>query len=366
MEGPKTHPGDEVRVVAFDGRFLGIGAIHPGSQLRIRMFAFEQRKIDQPFFEERIQNAFSLRNSILNSNTDVCRLLHSEGDFLPGLIMDRYGSYGLVQFLTAGMERKRQEVLGALIAAAPGAGLKSLHERSDAEARLKEGLQERTGLLWGEPVPPQIQVRENGIVFWVDPHHGQKGGFFADQRDNRVWVEKHAAGRSVLNCFAYTGGFSLYAFRGGAERAVSVDTSQPALDLLEENLAANRWTDRGHQGIRADVFEYLRAGEEKFGLIVLDPPAFCKRKDQVDAAARGYKDINRLAIRKLTPGGLLFSFSCSSFIDADLFQKILFAAAREANRSVRILGVSGQPEDHPINIFHPEGQYLKGFLLHAE
>ena len=351
--------GDLVKVFSADDRFLGIGYLNPRSQIAIRMLAFEDVEIDEGFFEKKLRAAIALREKFLSPDTDACRLIHSEGDFLPGLIVDRYGDYLVAQFLTAGMEQWKGTITRLLERLARPKGI---FEKDDSDLSEWEGLPKRVGRLAGEEPPSFVEFRENGLHFFADIHEGQKTGFFLDQRDNRRLVGSLARGRRVLNCFAYTGGFSVYAARGGAAETVSVESSEPALNIARTHFEKNGIDPAAHQFVKEDVFQYLRASRQEFDLIVLDPPAFCKNKGQIQQAARGYKDINLHALKRLAPGGLLFTASCSSYIDPDLFQKIIFGAAKDARRDLRILQKTSHPFDHPINIFHPEGEYLKGLL----
>ncbi len=379
--------GDLVRVYSAQNQFLGTGYLNPRSQIAVRMLSFEENPIDRGFFAKRIEEAIELRRRFIfphpspspsgervegERSTNAYRLIHSEGDFLPGLIVDRYANYLVVQFQTAGMEQWKETILDLLEERVKPSGI---YEKDDSEAREWEGLEKRVGLLRGEEPPDYIEIEEYGIPFVVDIHAGQKTGFFLDQRENRKLVSEHAKGKRVLNLFAYTGGFSVYAALAGAEGVVSVETSERALNTARENFEKNDLKGGRFKFIKQDAFEYLRTphpqpsplkgrgkGEGEFDLIILDPPAFAKSKDHVMQASRAYKDVNLWAMRRLTGGGLLYTSSCSSYVSPDLFQKIVFASAKDARREVRILKKTSHPPDHPINIFHPEGEYLKGFL----
>ncbi len=351
--------GDLVKVYSSQEKFLGIGYLNPRSQIAVRMLAFEETEIGEGFFQKKIDNALELRMRFIPPETTAYRLIHSEGDFLPGLMVDRYGDYLVTQFQTAGIEQFKEVIVGILQKEIPVLGI---FERDDSESREWEGLEKRVGKLAGEEPPDFVEVTENGHSFVVDIHGGQKTGFFLDQRENRKLVGSLSRGKRVLNCFSYTGGFSIYAAKGGAVETVSVDSSEPSLNTARVNLEKNGLDLNQNQLVREDVFEYLRSSRQEFDLIVLDPPAFCKNKQQIQQAARGYKDINLYAMKRLAPGGLLFTASCSSHIDPSLFQKIVFAAAKDARRNVRILTKTSHPPDHPINIYHPEGEYLKGLL----
>ena len=375
-----THQsGDLVRVFSAGEKFLGVGYLNPRSQIAIRMLAFEDTEVDAAYFQKKIGAALSLRRKFLGPDTNACRLIHSEGDFLPGLIADRYADYLVVQFLTAGIDAWRETLIEILEKEIPCRGI---YEKDDTEFREREGLEKRVGKLAGEEPPDYVEILENGLKFIVDIHRGQKTGFFLDQRDNRRLVQTVSRGRRVLNCFAYTGAFGVYAAAGGAREVVSVESSEAALNTAGLNFEKNGFTPdpplspgggegkgEGHtissSFARTDVFQYLRDSRQEFDLVILDPPAFCKNKNQIQQASRGYKDINMYGLKRLAPGGLLFTSSCSSHISPDLFQKIVFAAAKDARRDVRILAKTGHPFDHPISIYHPEGEYLKGLLCEA-
>ena len=359
-EGYKA--GDLIRILAADESFLGIGSINPASQITIRMFTFADEPVDAALFRRKIKEAVKLRGKLTPEGTTGIRLIHSEGDFLPGLIVDRYGDYLAAQFLTAGIEPWRDTIIQILRESVP---VKGIYERSDPEVRAKEELAPSEGLLWGEEPPELVAFTENGFQFQADLREGQKSGFFLDQRDNRSLIGKLSRDQRVLNCFGYTGAFSVYAGKGGAAQVTTVDTSQPALDIARLNLEQNGLLSDKQILVQDDVFKFLRSDQQSYDLIILDPPAFCKRKDQVEHAARGYKDINLIAFKKLTPGGLLFTSSCSSYVNADLFQKIIFGAAKDSGREVRILTKTAHAFDHPVSIYHPEGDYLKSLLCQA-
>jgi len=355
-------PGDLVRVCSSTNDFLGIGYLNPRSQIAVRMLAFEEVPIDRSFFEKRIDRAVELRKRFIPEKTNAYRLVHSEGDFLPGLTVDRYADYLVVQFQTVGIEQWKETILSVLEEKCRPRGI---YEKDDTEAREWEGLQKRVGLLRGEEPPDYVEIEENGISFIVDVHAGQKTGFFLDQRENRKLVAEYTNQKRVLNLFAYTGGFSLYAARAGAARVISVETSARALNTARENFTRNGFTGDAFVFEEQDAFDYLRATQEEFDLIVTDPPAFAKSKDHIMQASRAYKDINLWAIKRLSRGGILYASSCSSYVDPDLFQKIIFASAKDARRDLQILKKTSHPPDHPISIFHPEGEYLKGLLCLA-
>lgn len=317
------------------------------------------------YWRAKIANAYALRRRlILNEWTDSCRLIHAEGDEMPGLIIDKYGPVLVLQVLTLGIERLLPQITEALTSL----GFPNLYVKAKTSAHRMEDTLAEARWLAGESISP-IAIKENGLNFLVDYIGGQKTGFFLDQRDNRRLLSELCYQRRVLNTFSFSGGFSLYALQGGAERVESVDISAAAIDLCERNVAMNfdPATAGRHTGTVADCFDYLKdLTPGAFDLIVLDPPAFAKSARAVKNAARGYKQINLQAMRKLPPGGLLFTFSCSQNIDPLLFRKIVFGAAADARRHARILYQLHQPADHPINIYHPESEYLKGLVVQVD
>ena len=351
--------GDLVRVFSEHDEFLGIGYLNPQSQIVVRMLAFEDVAIDEAFFDEKISRALETRKRFLPSGTNAYRLIHSEGDFLSGLTVDVYGDFLVAEFNTAGIDAWKPVIVKILQKHFPAY---SIFERSDSDLRKWEGLKRSVGVLTGKEPPEAIEIQEHGLLFGVDIKGGQKTGFFLDQRESREVVRGLSAGKRVLNCFAYTGGFSVYAAKGGAKEVVSVESSEPAVEMGRKNFERNGLSAEQSVWAQTDVFDYLRATKKEFDMIILDPPAFCKNKNQVQDAARGYKDINMQAFKQLPKGGLLFTFSCSSYITPDLFQKIIFGAASDTKRDVRILKKTSHAFDHPINIYHPEGEYLKGLL----
>ncbi len=351
--------GDLVRVFSEHDEFLGTGYLNPDSQIVVRMLAFEDVPIDEAFFDGKIAQAIETRKKMIPRETNAYRLLHSEGDFLSGLTVDVYGDFLVAEFNTAGIDVWKPVIVKLLQKYFPAF---SIFERSDSDLRKWEGMKRSVGVLSGSEPPAAIEILENGIKFGVDIKGGQKTGFFLDQRESRAVVRDLSAGKRVLNCFAYTGGFSVYAAQGGAKEVVSVESSESAVAMGRKNFERNGLGAEQSVWVQTDVFDYLRSTKKEFDMIILDPPAFCKSKNQVQDAARGYKDINLQALRQLPKGGLLFTFSCSSYITPDLFQKILFGAASDAKRDVRILKKTSHAFDHPINIYHPEGEYLKGLL----
>lgn len=351
--------GEIVSVTSSTGDLVGAAYVNRASSIVGRMVAFGRQDPLQAI-ESRIIEAITLRKRLFDTmQTTAFRLINAEGDKLPGLIVDQYGEYLVVQIATLGMERLKPLVIDIL---SRELRPKGIYEKSSLPARREEGLREYEGLVAGS-VPDHVEVREHGQRIVVDIIGGQKTGFFIDQREMRHLVREYSAGKRVLNCFSYTGGFSLGALSGGALQATSVDISDDAIALAHENAAQNGYADK-HRGIAADVFAYLREAKlGEFDFIILDPPAFVKRKNDVVAGCRGYKDINRLAFKLLPPASLLLTSSCSHFVDEKLFQQVVFQAAREADREVRILSRHRQAPDHPVNLYHPEGEYLKSLLL---
>ena len=359
----RLQPGDLTRVESASGDFLGIGYFNSKSQITIRMLSFEETEINAEFFEARIRRAITLRKKfVLGPHTNACRLINSEGDFLPGLVVDLYHNILVVQFLTAGMESQKHIILPIF---EHYFQLHAVFEKGDVKERELEGLPRENQILAGEMLHDKTEIHENGLRFYIHWSTSQKTGFFLDQRENRALIRKISEGRKVLDCFCYGGGFSVAAAAGGAKEVMSIDISENATVAAEENMRIN-FPGTRHAIERKDVFDFLREDIFEPDLIILDPPAFCKNKSQIQQAARGYKDINLAALKKIKPGGLLYTASCSSFITPDLFQKIIFGAAKDAKREAHILTKTGHALDHPISIYHPEGEYLKGLLLQVE
>jgi len=366
----KPAAGATVIVRAHDGRFLARAAYSPHSQIRVRVWSFDENEpVDHAFFKRRVQHAVAHRRAMVR-DTGAVRLVFGEADGLPGLIVDYYiaddaDARGqlVCQFMAAGVEAWKEAIVAALIAAT---GCPNVYERSDVSIREKEGLEQTTGVLAGDPPPATLITVENGVRYHVDVKSGHKTGFYIDQRDNRALVQEFAGERDVLNCFCYTGGFSLAALKGGAKRVVSIDSSGEALALAQQNVSANGFDAARASWLDADAFKTLRRLHdegERFDLIVLDPPKFAPSREHVDRAARAYKDINLTGLKLLRPGGLLFTYSCSGAIDAELFQKIVAGAAADARVDARILKRLGAGVDHPLLTAFPEGEYLKGLLL---
>ena len=365
VERGKADPGETVRVESSEGQFLCWGAFSPSSMIRVRAWTFDEaERVDHAFFKRRIARALALR-ARLPIESDGVRLVHGEADGLPGLIVDRYGEVLSAQFLSAGMERWRDALADILLAAT---GCTRLYERSDSGVRALEGLEPRAGWLRGDG-PTDLVIREHGWRLNLDVAQGHKTGFYLDQRDNRAlfarWV-RHFGLQRVLNCYCYTGGFSVAALAGGAQQVVSVDSSAPALDKARANVALNGFDAARHEALDADVNAFLRqqlqAGAS-FDAIVLDPPKFAPTASHAERAARAYKDINRLALKLLAPGGLLLTFSCSGGVGAELFHKIVAGAAADAGVDGALLQrLEGAP-DHPTTLVFPEGEYLKGLAV---
>ena len=346
----KPEPGDVVKAVSADGKPLGLGFYNPKTDIAFRLLTPDTTlTIDEGFWERRLLAAIELRKRVIHPETNAYRLVNAEGDLLPGLIVDRYGDGLVLTIGTAGMEKVRRDILEILKRHLAPAWI---YERSEGKSRSIEGLEDRIGIAHGPALPEAIMVQENGLAFAVDPVSGQKTGFFLDQRINRERIGALAEGLTVLNCFCYTGAFSVYAASGGAKQVVSVDISDSAVSMARGNLQRNGFSAEDHPALKADVFTYLRDTQEFFDLIILDPPAFAKSKKEVPRAARGYKDINLQAIRRLTPGGLLATFSCSNHIDDDLFRKIVRGAVSDAGKTAQLLQVMGPGPDHPVNLAH--------------
>lgn len=357
--------GETVEVRAADGEFLALGAYSPRSQIRIRVWSWNRDDVIGPeFFRARLQRSLAARQALIDSEqTNALRLVHGESDELPGLIVDLYKGTLVVQCLSMGIEHWRELLFDLLMELT---GAESVFERSDVDVRRLEGLPPRTGLVRGSEPPIPLQILENGLCFKVDIKHGHKTGFYLDQRANRKRVGGLANGREVLDCFSYSGGFTLSALVGGATSVLAVDASSNALSLARENLALNGLSQDRVNFKEGDVFQVLRALRDRgrsFDMIVLDPPKFAATFSQTRGAARGYKDINLLSFKLLRPGGLLATFSCSGGIDADLFQKIVAGAALDAGVEAQILERLYQGPDHPVALNFPEGAYLKGLLV---
>ena len=354
--------GSTVSVHDSKGDLLGYGYYNASSQIAVRMLSFGGKVPDPGYYRELILNAVQKRKDDISlRETDSYRIVFSEGDFFPGLIADRYGSHLVVQVLTLGIEKIKNELVNILTEIF---NPESIYERSDHGGRRLESLEEYKGQAYGT-TPDEIIIHESSMRFIVDVKSGQKTGFYLDQRDNRRLVRDLSSGKMVLNLFSYTGGFAVASCAGGAERVISVDSSEQANRIAKRNAELNGFSDR-NEYIREDVFTFLRGEMPRCGLIIIDPPALAKSRDNVQNAARGYKDINMLAIKKCWPGSLILTCSCSRYIDTALFQKILFSAAADAGRNAVILKKMSHPSDHPVSLFCPESEYLKSFLLYIE
>lgn len=358
--------GEVVEVYTNDNQYIAIGHYQVGS-IAVRVLSFSQAEIDELFWEKRLKVAFDLRESIglLTENNNTYRLVHGEGDNLPGLIIDVYAGTAVIQSHSVGMHLSRMLISRAL-EKVMGSSVKNIYYKSETTLPYKANLGAENDYLCGGTDVNPIAI-ENGLRFRPDWLKGQKTGFFIDQRDNRSLLEKYSFNRTVLNMFCYTGGFSLYALRGNAQSVYSVDSSSKAIMLTEENVELNFPSDPRHKASADDAFKFLANMEKaQYDLIVLDPPAFAKHRGAIKNALQGYKRLNAVAFDKISKGGILFTFSCSQVISKDAFRLAVFSAAAQSGRNVRILHQLTQPADHPINIYHPEGEYLKGLVLYVE
>lgn len=356
--------GQLVLVTSYKDEPLAIGSFSISSQISVRIWSFDTITfIDKNFLNKRISLAYSLRKNILDFNsTNSYRLINSESDLIPGLIVDNYNGHFVVQFLSAGVEYFRKELIDII---SQQNNCKSIYERSDTDSRKKENLKIANRLLYGTSVPDKIIIKENSINFYVDIINGHKTGFYLDQRDNRLLLQQFAGGKNILNCFSYTGGFSVYALTGGANSVINVDSSRNSLDLSEENHKLNNISKQRYKHIEADVFKLLRNfrnENKKFDLIILDPPKFTETSASKNQAARGYKDINLLAMKLLNEDRILFTFSCSGHISRELFQKIVSDAALDSGKVVKFISFLTQSIDHPVLSTFPESLYLKGLV----
>ena len=360
--------GEVVQVVDSKGNIQGVGHYQIGS-IAVRILAFGVGELPANFWQERIGAAYEVRQTLglISTTNNSYRLVHGEGDFLPGLIVDVYADTAVVQAHSIGMHCSRKEIAEAIAEIVPQ--VSKVYYKSDDTLPHKAPITgERVGYLIGEPTDTNedFWAKENGLDFRIDWLRGQKTGFFIDQRDNRSLLEHYAHGKEVLNMFCYTGGFSVYALRGGAKLVHSVDVSQKAIELVRSNVERNFGADAPHEAFAEEAFEFMAKNENKYDLIVLDPPAFAKHRDAIKNALRGYQRLNAKGIQSIRPGGILFTFSCSQAIDKEMFRLAVFSAAAQVGRKVRILHQLHQPADHPINIYHPEGEYLKGLVLYVE
>ena len=357
--------GDTVRVINHDGEFIGVGHFQIGS-IAVRMLSFEDIDIDAAFWKKRLASALKMRQDICiadNPANNTYRLVHGEGDNLPGLVIDCYGKTAVMQAHSVGMHVSRNDIARQLVDVM-GGRIENVFYKSETTLPYKAGLGQENGFIIGG-CDDNIAV-ENGLKFHVDWLKGQKTGFFVDQRENRLLLEKYSKGKSVLNMFCYTGGFSFYAMRGQAKLVHSVDSSAKAIELTNANVALNFPGDGRHEAFCEDAFKFLDAADGIYDLIVLDPPAFAKHRAALHNALKGYTRLNVKALERIKRGGILFTFSCSQVVTKDNFRNAVFTAAALAKRNVRILHQLHQPADHPINIYHPEGEYLKGLVLYVE
>ena len=357
--------GEVVKVYTYDKRFIALGHYQIGS-IAVRVLSFSDTEISLSFWVSRLQSAFNMRKAIgladLSDN-NTFRLVHGEGDNLPGLIIDCYGTTAVMQAHSVGMHRQRHEICEAL-KQVMGNRIESVYYKSEATLPYKADLGQENEFLLG--ASKDDVALENGLKFHVDWLKGQKTGFFIDQRENRCLLEKYAQGRSVLNLFCYTGGFSVYAMRGGAKLVHSVDSSAKAIELTNANVQMNFPNDERHASFCDDAFKFLDSHDAQYDLMVLDPPAFAKHRGALRNALKGYTRLNLKGFERIKPGGILFTFSCSQVVTKDNFRNAVFTAAAQAGRNVRILHQLHQPADHPVNIYHPEGEYLKGLVLYVE
>lgn len=356
--------GETIEVLTSKGEFACRGSYSPMSQIRVRVLSFNhEEEINSSFLQNRIFKSINQRDQIIDlKNTNAFRLINAESDGLPGVIVDKYNEYLVCQFLSAGADYLKKSIVEIL---ADELKPKGIYERSDVDIREKENLKPVKGLLSGVEPGDLIEIKENGIKFFVDVKHGHKTGFYLDQSDNRKLLQDFVKDKTVLNCFSYTGGFSVYALKAGAKKVINIESSLPANSLAMKNFHLNNLDEKLCENITEDVFKALRKfrDEEKtFDVIILDPPKFAESVSQVTKASRAYKDINLLAMKVLNPGGILFTFSCSGHITPDLFQKIIAGAAIDSGRDVKIIKHLSQSSDHPVSLNFPEGHYLKGFI----
>ena len=357
--------GDLVNIETSDGRRIGTGHFQIGS-IAVRMLTFGDENIDDEFYRRRLEEALRLRRALglIRSDNDAYRLIHGEGDFLPGLVVDVYGPTAVLQAHSPGMHFAR-DIIARQLVALPDVGIRNVYYKSETTLPYKAHLDPQNQYIIGSA--ENDIATENGLRFRIDWLRGQKTGFFVDQRDNRSLLEHYSHGRKVLNMFCYTGGFSVYAMRGGAERVTSVDSSAKAITLTDANVELNFPGDNRHNAVAEDAFKFLDSiKDNEYDLIILDPPAFAKHRSALRNALRGYQRLNAKAFEKIASGGIIFTFSCSQAVNKEQFRLAVFSAAAQTGRKVRILHQLTQPADHPVNIYHPEGEYLKGLILYVE
>lgn len=364
MDG-KPQEGDVVEVTDALGSFLAVGHYQIGT-IAVRVLSFEPVAIDQDFYNQRISEAFELRRKlglVGNDHTNAYRLIHGEGDRLPGLVIDMYNGTAVVQMHSVGMYVQRTLIEEALKSVL-GENIKAIYNKSEGTLPFKAGLEPHNAYVWGS-APQEMVALENGLKFAPDWEHGQKTGFFVDQRENRALIERYSKDRKVLNMFCYTGGFSMYAMRGGAKLVHSVDSSERAIELTRDNIKINFGDDARHDAFAEDAFKFMQNATEDYDLVILDPPAFAKHYNVLGNALKGYRRLNTKALEMIKPGGILFTFSCSQVVTKEIFRTMVFSSAAKAGRKVSVLHQLSQPADHPVDIFHPEGEYLKGLVLHV-
>ena len=357
--------GEVVRVMTAGGEFIAVGHFQIGS-IAVRVLSFDDEEVNDNFWHGKLQSAFDMRRSIGivdNPDNNTYRLVHGEGDNVPGLVIDIYGETAVMQAHSVGIHVERHRIASQLVIVM-GDRVKNVYYKSETTLPFKAGLEQEDGFIIGGS--KDNVALENGLKFHVDWLKGQKTGFFVDQRDNRSLLEHFSRGKKVLNMFCYTGGFSFYAMRGGAELVHSVDSSAKAIELTTKNVELNFPGDNRHEAFCEDAFKYLDRAGGDYDLVILDPPAFAKHRGALHNALKGYTRLNMKAFEKIRPGGILFTFSCSQVVTKDNFRNAVFTAAALAHRNVRILHQLHQPADHPVNIFHPEGEYLKGLVLYVE
>ncbi len=356
--------GEIVKVCSATAEFLAYAYYNDQSRVALRLMEWDESKtIDKEWYQEKLRNAIASRKHLLNADTNTCRLVFSEADFLPGLIVDQYADFLSLQILSAGMENAKEEIIELLKEELNPRGI---FDKSDAGARKHENLEATQGLLWGETPPEFIEVRENGIAYHINIADGQKSGFYCDQRDNREILAAYSKDKNVLDCFCYSGGFTLNSLKHGAAHVTSVDSSALAIETLAHNLELNGFDPAQQLSIQSDVNKQLRVFKEegkKFDIVVLDPPKYAPSRSALDRAARAYKDLNRLGMLLLEKGGILATYSCSGAVDMETFKQIIAWAALDAGKEVQIIKQFHQPEDHPVRVSFPEGEYLKGLLL---
>lgn len=356
--------GEVVAVRSADKEFLAYAYYNDQSRVALRLLEWDENTtIDAAWYAQKLKSAIHSRSHVLNEDTNTCRLVFSEADFLPGLIVDQYADFLSLQILSAGIEAVQEEIIAIL---RQELNPKGIFDKSDAGARKHENLEPVQGLLWGETPPEFIEVRENGIRYHINIADGQKSGFYCDQRENRMILADYTKGKRVLDCFCYSGGFTLNSLKNGAGHVTSVDSSALAIETLQHNLELNGFDKDQQESIQSDVNKQLRVfkdGGRKFDVVVLDPPKYAPSRSALDRAARAYKDLNRLGMLLLEPGGILATFSCSGAVDLETFKQIIAWAALDAGREVQIIKQFSQPEDHPVRLSFSEGEYLKGLLL---